>query len=596
MATTIGTIQLIATIDTSRYKKGVDEIDKANKKVKRSIADVEGGQKAIDKGFRTVAGVGMKAFAATAAIVSAASVVMTKDFITSASEIQSLRASFESLTGSADAASEVMRQMYEFGKVTAFTNEEIQTAARSFLAVGVATSDLGKYMQQAGDIAGATGADLGQFVLPLTQAIARGKLQTQDFYQILNSGAGAFRKNLEEQVIKRGLGNLQDALSEGTVTTEVLTAALADATKQGGFAFQGAIKQSQTFSGRMSNLKEAITNVGLSLLGIDAVTGQIDPSGPFARLSDLLTSLTEWLTVHKDQIKGFFESIVNGVKSAYDIFRQYKGVLEQVSSVIGILLIPAVVRYIAVQTLAGIQALVAGARIAAGWLMALGPIGLVVATVAAAAYLIIKNWDTVKVWLSSFWDWIRNNWEIVLAVLTGGISIAVIGIIRSFSKIKSTVGNVWDWIKGVFGTIGEVAATIIKAPVNAIIGFAQNTINNFIRAINGAIGAINKIPGVDISRIGEINIPKLADGGIITSPTLAMVGEGGEAEAVIPLSKLDKILERERNRSPSENTQGITINIQGTFATSPAEQRRVAQQIADKLNEIQRAKGLQGAF
>ena len=44
-----------------------------------------------------------------------------------------------------------------------------------------------------------------------------------------------------------------------------------------------------------------------------------------------------------------------------------------------------------------------------------------------------------------------------------------------------------------------------------------------------------------VSKETGINIPFLAEGGIVTSPTLAMIGEGGESEAVIPLSKLPQI-------------------------------------------------------
>jgi SLT domain-containing protein len=49
------------------------------------------------------------------------------------------------------------------------------------------------------------------------------------------------------------------------------------------------------------------------------------------------------------------------------------------------------------------------------------------------------------------------------------------------------------------------------------------------------------------------NIPGLAEGGIVTRPTLAMIGEGGQSEAVIPLDKLG-------NMGRATN---ITVNVQG---------------------------------
>lgn len=559
MATTVGTIQLLATIDTSRYKQGEKEIEKSNANIEKSSDQASKKTAAFwSRGMSQFSGA---AQVATSAVIASIG-LMARTFINSASEIQSLRASFESLTGSTEDTNKVMESLYNLGRETAFDNKDIQAAGRSYLAAGVAVEDLQEVLRATGDIAGATGANLAQLTLPLTQTIARGKLQTQDFYQILNSGAGALRKPLTELAGRKGFGSLAEALEKGAITSDDLLQVMQDVTKEGGFAFQGAIKQSETFNGRMSNLREAITNVGLSILGVDAVTGEVDPSGPFARLSNAVSTATNFLVENEEVIK-------------------------QVGTVIGVFLVPAIIRL-------GVQGLLAGTRLAAGILLALGPIGLIVAAVSAAALLIIKNWDTVKGWLSSFWNWIKENWDTILVVLTGGVGLAAVAIIRNFDKIKSAVGNVWNWIKGVFGTIGEVAATIIKAPVNAIIGFAEKTINGFIRAINGAIGAINRIPGVNIGTLGEINIPKLANGGIVTSPTLAMVGEGGESEAVIPLSKLDQMLAAERVNNTDNSS--ITINLQGVFATSPAEQRRVAEQIAQRLKEIQASRGLAGGI
>lgn len=237
---------------------------------------------------------------ATAAIVNKGLEVAgaaIKNFVDSASNIQSLRASFESLTGSVDATNKVMGTLYQFGFKTAFSNEQIQSAGRSFLAVGQDADQMQESLQLAGDVAGATGADLSQLVLPLSQAYARGTLQTQDFYQILNSGAGALRGTLQKAVeAKTGIKNLGDAMSQGKVSTDLVWEAMRMATKEGGFAFNGAIKQAETFKGRMSNLKETITNVGLGLLGVNSATGQVDSTGAFAKFSNLLQGLTTYLS------------------------------------------------------------------------------------------------------------------------------------------------------------------------------------------------------------------------------------------------------------------------------------------------------------
>jgi tape measure domain-containing protein len=256
----------------------------------------------------------------TAALVGfgaafAGGVALMKNFIDSASELQGLRASFESLTGSAKGAVEVMGALATFGKSTAFSNEQINQTARLFLGAGIEAKDLLKIMGQVGDLAGATGADLQSLALPISQAMAAGKLQTQDWYQILNQGGGVFKKYI---IAALGAGHstktFADDLSEGAINASVLQKALGLATQEGGAAFQGAIKQANTFNGRMSNLKESITNVGLSIIGVDSQTGEVDPSGIFSKLSNAVAEATVWLTENKDEIIKWVNDVITAGK------------------------------------------------------------------------------------------------------------------------------------------------------------------------------------------------------------------------------------------------------------------------------------------
>lgn len=107
-----------------------------------------------------------------------------------------------------------------------------------------------------------------------------------------------------------------------------------------------------------------------------------------------------------------------------------------------------------------------------------------------------------------------------------------------FSGVGMFFGGIWDTIKTKFTTIGtsvgDAMGTAFKTVVNTVLNFAENTINGFIKAINTALNVINDIPGVDIGTLEMLSIPKLAYGGIVSSPTIAMVGERGK-EAVMPL-------------------------------------------------------------
>lgn len=115
------------------------------------------------------------------------------------------------------------------------------------------------------------------------------------------------------------------------------------------------------------------------------------------------------------------------------------------------------------------------------------------------------------------------------------------------TKIKKWFSNLWKGIKDVFGDvgkwfkdvgkkIGDAVSGAAKSAINWILEKAIGLINGFLKAINFAIGIINKIPGVEIKKIGLLEVPKLARGGIIDRPTVAMVGEAGK-EAVMPLER-----------------------------------------------------------
>ena len=82
--------------------------------------------------------------------------------------------------------------------------------------------------------------------------------------------------------------------------------------------------------------------------------------------------------------------------------------------------------------------------------------------------------------------------------------------------------------------VGSAVGGAFRGAVNAVLGTIENIVNGFINMINGVIGVINALPGVSLGYINGISLPRLARGGIVDSPTIAMIGEAGK-EAVVPL-------------------------------------------------------------
>lgn len=207
------------------------------------------------------------------------------------------------------------------------------------------------------------------------------------------------------------------------------------------------------------------------------------------------------------------------------------------------------------------------------------------------------SWDVmVAIWnvLTGFFG---GLWNGVVAIFSGvigffaGIFQGAWNVVRGvFAGVGGFFQGVWNTIVGIFGSVGTAIGNAIggavKGVVNSILGFAEGTINGFIRAINLAIDMINIIPNVHIGKLNLLRIPRLATGGIVGPQgggSVIVAGDGGEDEWVVPESKMASLIEQLNSRRDSEGNQKIIINVSGTFATSPAERRKVAEQIAQAL-------------
>lgn len=153
-----------------------------------------------------------------------------------------------------------------------------------------------------------------------------------------------------------------------------------------------------------------------------------------------------------------------------------------------------------------------------------------------------------------------NNFFSTVGAIVGGVKGVFNGLITFFKGVftgnwRQVFSGLKQIVSSIFGTIGGV----IKAPINAAI----SGINSAIRGVNRiSFNIPSWVPGFGGKHFGIHlpTIPALAEGGIVTKATMALVGEGKEHEAVIPLSKLDKlvtssvekVLKNETNNSDSK--------------------------------------------
>ena len=216
--------------------------------------------------------------------------------------------------------------------------------------------------------------------------------------------------------------------------------------------------------------------------------------------------------------------------------------------------------------------------------MAMNPLGLFIIGIGliVAGILLLWNnssqfrdfwigaWDKIKAAAAFVWNWVESNWPLLLAILTGPIGLAVLAIVKNWDKIKAGATAVKNWIVDKFsqlvswltGLPGRISSSLssmwdgLKSGFKAAINWVIGKWNNLSFGIPGFSIAGMSVPGVNI---GTPDIPYLAKGGIVTRPTMAMVGEGGEHEAVAPLSKLAGMI------------RDAVQSVIGTGSTQPVE-------------------------
>jgi len=141
-------------------------------------------------------------------------------------------------------------------------------------------------------------------------------------------------------------------------------------------------------------------------------------------------------------------------------------------------------------------------------------------------------------WFGARWNDVTNALSNVASWFGNTFTSAYNAVRNAFSSIGSFFSGVWSTVKNIFVNAGQMVGSAVggafRGAVNAVLGTIENIVNGFINMINGVIGVINAIPGVSLGYINGISLPRLARGGIVDSPTIAMIGEAGK-EAVVPL-------------------------------------------------------------
>ncbi|MDB8553249.1 hypothetical protein [Turicibacter sanguinis] len=358
-------------------------------------------------------------------------------------------------------------------------------------------------------------------------------------------------------------------------------------------------------------------------------------------LADTLSSIGTWMSENKPIVEAFV-IIIGSFALAWGLV---SAALAIVSAVTGI--------WAAAATIGTVATTLFGAAIA--FLTSPITIAiLAIGAIIAAAILLWRNWDEVSAWLIEIWetiktkaleiwtrikDFLSETWEKIKNTCSEVWTKVKEFFISTWNSIKETANNVWnsilntcktifdnlknymsdiwngikqifsgvidfvvgvftgDWerawegVKSVFKGIFDTFGSIVKTPLNAVI----KMINTCINGLNKIKFSIpNWVPGIGGNSYGISipNIPMLAKGGILDSPTLAMVGEAGK-EAVVPLENntqgLDLLAAKLLERMPaSSSNSGDDSPVEVVLQIGDTQLGRV---VINSINKLQRQSG-----
>lgn len=479
--------------------------------------------------------------------------------------IDEAKAKLSGLGHSTKSVTTIMDDALKSVKGTAFGLDEAATVAASTVAAGVKPGkDLQRTLGLVGDAATIGGTSMAEMGAIFNKVAATGKLSGREIQQLGMQGIPIL------QLLGKSLGKtpaeVQKLASEGKVGFKEFQAAMEQGL--GG----AALKSGKTFSGALKNTYAALGRIGANLM-----------SGIFPKMAPMLMGLTKRLGELEPvatkvgqaiggsfgRVSKFFKGLrsgsVGGSKTMGEFAANFKSIFESIKSYIQ----TAVTFWRAVWSIFGdtIKTYLAGS-LKATLTVLRGALNVITGLFKTFSALLRGDWSAVwagiKQTLSGAWTVIKGlvaaGWASIKAVFSAAgvvLKAAAAGVwngvkaaaAAGMQGLVSTVASIPGKIAALAGRFRSAGKTVLNGLLDGlkasggfvssiagkIWGAIKGMLNAAISKINNALNFTIKIPAAPDVHINAGKIPYLAAGGIVSKPTLAMIGEAGP-EAVVPLS------------------------------------------------------------
>jgi hypothetical protein len=265
---------------------------------KRGLTKLNGDLRRVKGNFRRNFGEISALAGSLATAVGTALVAGVGTLIKKGAELQTLKVGFRSIMGGADQAAAMVDKLNKFTASTPFRLEEVSRSARQLIAVGVGVDDVTDRMRMLGDIAAASGNSISDIAAIFAKVQAKGKVELENLNQLAERGIPIFDQ------LRTVTGDANMEFGAGSVKVSEFNEALAQMAAEGGFANDAMVNLSETVDGRLST---ALDNIGLAL-------------GEFAEKSGLLDAVSNTLEDFTDQIKRMSATDDDLVKSREEVY------------------------------------------------------------------------------------------------------------------------------------------------------------------------------------------------------------------------------------------------------------------------------------
>lgn len=345
--------------------------------------------------------------------------------------MQSYLTNFKVMLGSEEQAAEKLAEIRKMAASTPFSLDDLTSGTQTLLQFGIAVDDTTGVLQQLGDISLGNADKLQTLVRAYGKMSSAQKVTLENVTMMIDAGFNPLNQICN--ATGESMADLYKRISDGKVSFAELESAVASATSQGGQFYNGMLEASQTFSGRMSTLKD----------NVSALTGELT-GGLFEALGELVVKVNEAAVSFLDdeekmsQLKDTLGALASVVTAAGAAFVAYKGYLALTTAAT-----IAHTTYTAAMTAAHKAAATGatGLKLAQAALNAVinaNPVGLLVSALAALAAGFVTAYHTSETFrnaVDSAFDWIKD-------------------------KAQTAIGAVVDWINELVAKLKGAAAAL----------------------------------------------------------------------------------------------------------------------------------------